>query len=63
MKSTARQQFDGFDDAFLSKLAQQQRQKANDHMRDAARCQRVADAAEKEVKRRKRGSDGNQDRD
>ena len=64
MKSTARQQFAGFDDEFLRQFAHQQRGRANEHMRQAATYQRAADAAEKEINRRKaRGDDGKQDRD
>lgn len=63
MKAAARHQFKGFDDEFLTQFAAQQQRHADDLQRQAAGAQRAADAARKEIRRRKKGdTDGQPNR-
>lgn len=48
--------FSTFDDVYLADFAKQQLQKARELGREQAKCQRAADAARKEIKRRKQGT-------
>lgn len=53
------EQLRGFDPAFLAQFARDRQAAADEYQRQAARAQREADAARKELKRRERGNDAN----